>query len=115
MVSHISPDSLRMPPHAVGDRLPWGDCPALSYAISLPEATGRGTVVLGTYGDERQQCPTGAWLGPDHARREGDLLWGIPGGTALECTTDTVHRTRSRPGCALGRQRTPLLPVLLVE
>ena len=33
MVSHTSPDRLRMPPHAVGDRLPWGDCPALSYAL----------------------------------------------------------------------------------
>src|SRR4029453_2451134 len=85
------------------------------YAIFLAEETGRGTVVLGTYGGERRQCPTGAWPGQDHARREGDLLWGVPGGTALECTTDTVHRTRSRPCCALGRQRTPLLPVLLVE
>jgi hypothetical protein len=78
MVSHTSPDSLRMPPHAVGDRLPWvtvqHSLMLLCNILARGDWTrdGRARHVW----DERRQCPTGAWPGQDHARREGDLLWG---------------------------------------
>jgi len=78
MVSHTSPDSLRMPPPAVGDRLPWGDCPALSYALVQYPCQRRldeGRSCSARVG-ARAAVSYGAWPGQDHARRKGDVLWG---------------------------------------